>query len=115
LEDNLDLVSDKKAPVVLPTQEYAGMSHPSLPIRSLLDPGTAYVQMVNWISDDPTRFHGVQEDVSKWREFFVKSKKNPVEMEVYNEDGRQKITWWKEFFSNGSGLCVVKGAVKSRK
>ena len=46
-EDNLDLVSNKKAPVVPPTQEYAGMSHPLLPIRSLLDPGTAYDQMVN--------------------------------------------------------------------
>ena len=45
----------------------------------------------------------------------MKSKENPVEMELYNKDGQQKVTWWKEFFSNGSGLCVVKGAVKSRK
>jgi hypothetical protein len=46
LEDNLDLVSGRKALVVMTTQEYAGMSHPLLPIRSLLDPGTANDQMV---------------------------------------------------------------------
>ena len=91
------------------------MSHPSLPIRSLLDPGAANDQMVNWISDDPTRIHGVQEDIPKWRKFFVKLKEHPVDLEVYNEDGQQQVKWWKEFLSNGLGLCGVKETVQSRK
>ena len=112
-EDSLNLVSDRKAPVVTTTQEYVGMSHPSLPIRSLSDPGTANEQMVKWISEDPTRFPGIRENIAKWRKFFVKLKEHPEDLKILNEDGRQQVKWWREFLSNGSGgLCGVQETVK---
>jgi hypothetical protein len=112
----LNLVSGRKTPVVMTTQEYVGKSHPSLPIRSLVEPGTAEEQMGKWISEDPTRLPGVREDMTKWRRFFVKLKEHPEDLKIYNEDGQQQVKWWREFLSNGlGGLCGVKETVKPRK
>ena len=116
MEDSLTVVCDRKTPVVMTTQEYVGRSHLSLPIRSLSDPGTANEQMVKWISEDPTRFPGVRENITKWRKFFVKLKEHPEDLKILNEDGRQQVKWWREFLSNGSGgLCGVQETVKPRK
>jgi hypothetical protein len=116
LEDSLTVVYDRKTPVVMTTQEYVGRSYPSLPIRSLSDPGTANKQMVKWASEDPTRLPGVRENITKWERFFAKLKEHPEDLKILNEDGRQQAKWWKEFLSNGSGgLRGVQDTVKPRK
>ena len=77
------------------------MSHSTLPIRSLLDPGTAHEQHERWISDDPMRFYWAQEEKAKWREYFIKAEKNPVGPNAFIEEAQQKIVWWKEFLFDG--------------
>ena len=35
------------------------------------------------------------------------AEKHPVELKLLNEEGGQKVTWWRKFFLTSSGLSVV--------
>ena len=114
-EDSLTVVYDRKTPAAVMAQDYANQSHPTLPIRSLSDPGTASEQMAKWASEDPTRLPGIREKITKWEGFFANLEKHPDDIKVLNGDGRQQARWWKEFLFGGSGgLREVQRAIKHR-
>ena len=116
-DDDLDLVVYKRATVTPLTQTYEGMkqTNPSLPIRSLLDPGTPQEQVINFLSDDPTRLPEVLKSIAKWRKFLGDMQDNPVDIEgLFNEFGRQKVAWWRKYLVNGAGICVVDGVIRPR-
>jgi hypothetical protein len=112
-EDSLTVVYDRKTPVVVMAQDYVNQTHPTLPIRSLSDPGTPGEQMAKWASENPTRLVGIREEITKWEGFFANLKKYPDDIKVINKAGRQQAEWWKEFLSGGSGgLREVQRAMK---
>ena len=107
-----DRVEDKKTVVALQVVEKEKVvappvqSHKGLPILLWLKaPGTPYDQLVEFLSEDPTRTHYAQAEISKWREFLGKLRDNPVDLTVLlNEDGQGQVVWWRRFFENGAGV-----------
>ena len=95
--------------VASPTQ-----TRKELPIWAwMTSPGTPDEQMVKFISEDPTREPDASAEIKKWRVFLKSLRDNPINLaNMLNEDGQQKVIWWKRFFENGAGVCLA--SVKTR-
>jgi hypothetical protein len=76
--------------------------HPTLPIRSIDDPGTAREQAERWISDDPSRCYWAKEQETKWRDYFYKADQNPAGPRTFRAEGQEQVDWWENFLFDGS-------------
>jgi hypothetical protein len=90
--------------VAPPTQTHRG-----LPIRSWMKaPGTPHDQIVEFMSEDLTRAHDTLAEIRKWRVFLEGLRDNPIDLAaLLNDDGWQKVTWWRRFFENGAGVFIA--------
>ena len=75
---------------------YAGMSHHTLPIRDLRDPGTARNQHDRWINEDPTRYHLFQAEKIRWRNHFRNEDEDPIRTR-FSKEALQIVAWWRDF------------------
>ena len=76
--------------------------HPTLPIRSIDDPGTAREQAERWILDDPSRRYWAEEQETKWRDYFYKADRNPAGPRTFRAEGQEQVDWWENFLFDGS-------------
>ena len=92
--------------VILPTHKW-------LPVQSWLETsGTPHDQVVRFLSEDPTRTHGVLAEIEKWRGFVRGLQDNPVDLAVLlNEGGRRRTTadggLVEEVFRNDAGVYMT--------
>ena len=76
--------------------------HPTLPIRSIDDPGTAGEQAKRWILDDPSRCYWAEEQETKWRDYFYKADQNPAGPRTFRAEGQEQVDWCENFLFDGS-------------
>jgi hypothetical protein len=74
--------------------------------------GTPHDQVVRFLSEDPTRTHGVLAEIEKWRGFVRGLQDNPVDLAVLlNEGGRRRTTadggLVEEVFRNDAGVYMT--------
>ena len=79
------------------SSRFQGLTHPYLPIRSLLEPGSPVEQYKKWLSENPLRIHQIRPEIDKWREHFKLSKARPVALDDFDEAGTEIMVWWREF------------------
>jgi hypothetical protein len=68
--------------------------------------------VVRFLSEDPTRTHGVLAEIEKWRGFVRGLQDNPVDLAVLlNEGGRRRTTadggLVEEVFRNDAGIYMT--------
>ena len=71
--------------------------YPTLPIRSLNEPGTPAEQHRQWINDEPYRKMEVEEEIRRWVKYFKQTTGNPSQSKELDEEGKKRSVWWHEF------------------
>ena len=98
---------------VMPTQKthhqdlrYNGVSHESLPIRSLSEKCTAAEQHRRWVNDSPTRSTEILPEINRWINHFKAAEHNPIHLATLSPEGLDKTRWWRKFLVEVKAINV---------
>ena len=76
---------------------FKGLSHPTLPICSILEPGTPAEQYRKWVNKIPPRSTEIRLMIERWIEHFKLAKERPVALDDFEEEGTEQLVWWRQF------------------
>lgn len=81
-----------------PALGFKGMSqYPTLPIRSLNEPGTPAEQHRQWINDEPYRSTEIEGEIKRWIKHFIRTTGSPSTFKDLNEESMKRSVWWQAF------------------